>query len=171
LISDQHDELRELLRLAVEEYRFNVTLAWDRTKHYSTVVLTLLAGSLGLLRLEPPRPEIAALGFLSGILVSLFASSVVRKGHEYYRNARRVKTDVETLLGRDRFPHPSGQGVVDLRLSVTKGMAEEGSSLSATAEKGIRSGSISGYTVAMFRILALLHFGGLMIAGASFLGR
>jgi len=171
LTSGQQDELRELLRLAVEEYRFNVTLAWDRTKHYTTVTVTLLAGSLGLLKLEPPRPEVAALGFACGVLVSLFATSVVRKGHEYYRNARRVKTDVETLLGRDRFPHPSGQGVVDLRLSVTKGMAEEASSMTAMPARGIRGGSISRYTVAMFEMFAVLHFGGLVIAGANFLGR
>ena len=137
----------------------------------TTVALTLLAGSLGLLKLEPPRPEVAAVGFLCGILVSLFATSVVRKGHEYYRNARRVKAEIEKLLVRESFPHPSGQGFVDLRLATTTGMSEEGSRMGKTPIARMRRGSISSYTLAMFWTFAGLHGLGLLVALANLGGR
>jgi hypothetical protein len=63
------EQLLELYKIAIEEYRFEVKLNWDRTVYYLTLNSGLIAIATGILKLDNPGPVnalVAAL-FLMGL--------------------------------------------------------------------------------------------------------
>lgn len=92
------EELWTLYKAATDDRNFQVTLNWDRTKHYFifNVALFSIAGTLS--RLNGLLAAQIALFVLAG-LNSLFGAYAMRRGHEYYRAARRHLARVERQLG------------------------------------------------------------------------
>lgn len=95
------DELIEIYKIAIDEYRFEVQLNWDRTVFYLTLNSGLIAIATGLLKLQGSSflNLIVAGVFFIGLSVSLIGLRSVRKGHDYYRQTVVKKTLLEERLG------------------------------------------------------------------------
>lgn len=89
------------------EYRFQVQLNWDRTKHYFTFNTALLGAAVALYKLDeswPARAGVSAL-LLIAATNSIHDAFAVGRGHEYYRSHRadrdphraRVNTDATRI--------------------------------------------------------------------------
>jgi hypothetical protein len=83
------------------EYRFQVLLNWDRTKHYFTFNTVLFGAAVALYKEAmtwPAKAGIAALLLLAS-LNSFHGAFAVGRGHQYYRNIRQTKAEIEEKLG------------------------------------------------------------------------
>jgi len=96
-----NEDLFALYKIALEEYRFQVRLNWDRTTYHLTLSSGLIAVAAGLLKLGTASPvNLAVAGvFLIGMCVSVIGIKTIRKGHTYYRNIIVKKTLLEDQLG------------------------------------------------------------------------
>ena len=78
------DELYDLYRLAIEEYRFNVKLSWDRTRFFVGLNAVLVTAASAVMRfIDAPAILLVAIG-------------------NYIRNSRN------RLDSLTAFPHRSG---------------------------------------------------------------
>lgn len=107
--------LWKLYAHAIEEYRFQVTLNWQRLQYFLGLNLAILGVGSGLLRLgseDDPDPNnlLPALVFLAGVGLSVAAWHLGRKQQAYYRNARDRMTTIAAELG-----------VADLGVATTAG--------------------------------------------------
>jgi hypothetical protein len=90
-----------LYKIAIEEYRFEVRLGWDRTTYFLGLNTAILTVSTGLLKLDNP-PIVyffIAVLFLFGGTTSIAGAWSIRKAHEYYRKTIVKKTVIEEHLG------------------------------------------------------------------------
>jgi len=95
------EQLLTLYKIALEEYRFQVRLNWDRTTYYLTLSSGLISIAAGLLKFGTPSPVILAVAgvFFIGMCVSAVGIKTIRKGHTYYRHTIAKKTLLEDQLG------------------------------------------------------------------------
>jgi fucose permease len=95
------DDLLTLYKIALEEYRFQVRLNWDRTTYHLTLSSGLIAIAAGLLKFGPASPvNLAVAGvFFIGMCVSAIGIKTIRTGHDYYRHTIVKKTVLEDQLG------------------------------------------------------------------------
>lgn len=136
-------ELLEIYKVAVEEYRFQVSLNWARTRYLLVLNGAILAVGSGLLEVEREQQAwlIGAI-FVLGALTSLHAAAVTAKQHSYYRNAR----DRMNIIGR-------GIGLPDnYLLATTPGMAHD-----ATRTFWSKLSRITWMHYLLFGFLALMH--------------
>ncbi|HVZ82270.1 MAG TPA: hypothetical protein VG893_01250 [Terracidiphilus sp.] len=119
------DKLLDLYKIAVEEYRFEVRLGWDRTMYFLVLNSAVLSVATGLLKLDgPPLVDIfIALLFAFGLGTSLVGSKSIAKAHEYYRRTIVRKTIIEECIGlNSRLPNiPSS---LDLTIATTSGQED-----------------------------------------------
>ncbi len=103
------DHLIDLYKIAIDEYRFEVKLNWDRTVFYLTLNSGLIAIATGLLKVEGRSflNLIVAGVFFIGLCVSWIGIRRVRRGHDYYRRTIVKKTLLEDRLGVWLYRHPS----------------------------------------------------------------
>lgn len=119
-------ELLELYKVAIDEYRFEVRLNWDRMQYYLVFNTAILSAGLGLFKLPGDRSATPLLGlvFVFGVLVSLLGAHATNRGHQYYRRARVKKTLTENLLDLHHsiggYTHPNA----NLSVTTTEGMSE-----------------------------------------------
>lgn len=95
------EQLLTLYKIALEEYRFQVRLNWDRTAYHLTLNSGLVAIATGLLKFGSASPvnlAVAAVFFI-GMCASAIGIKTIRKGHEYYRRTLVKKTLLEDQLG------------------------------------------------------------------------
>jgi hypothetical protein len=94
-------QLLDLYRIAVDEYRFQVRLNWDRTAYLITLNSGLVAVATGLLKIGSATVvDLFVSGvFLVGAFVSLVSIKNVLTGHRYYRQTILKKTLLEDQLG------------------------------------------------------------------------
>lgn len=105
-------ELFELYKIALEEYRFQVTLNWNRTQYYLVLNVGILGVATGILQLGQRNVAFLAAGlYFAGLVCCLLSLSACHVQHGYYRRARDHKADIESLLH-----------LADLRLQTTPGM-------------------------------------------------
>lgn len=97
---------RELLltvyKAAVDEYRFNINLNWERTKFFLTLISSLIAVGVGLMRVSQgsaPTSFFLILYFVLTLWISVLAIKSLEKGKEYTQEAVYTKTLVERELG------------------------------------------------------------------------
>lgn len=99
-------QLLDLYKIAVDEYRFEVKLNWDRTAYYLTLNSGLIAIAAGLLKLDnssaPIVDLLVAVIFLIGLSASAIGIFAILKGHDYYRRTVIKKTLIEDHLGLTR---------------------------------------------------------------------
>jgi hypothetical protein len=91
----------DLLKLAVDEYRFQAQFNWSRTQYllaFNAAILT--AGSA----VAATPGKAAALVYLLGVAVAGLSVVAVRTQHDYYRAARDRMRRVEASVG---VPHES----------------------------------------------------------------
>lgn len=119
------DELLELHRTLIEEYRFLVKLNSDRTQIYLVPNAAIITAATGLLKVGSSSSlMLVATIFLLGAVVAFIAASAVVQGHKYYRGVVYKKTLVEDLLGRHSHIEGYAYRGANLALETTAGMAE-----------------------------------------------
>jgi hypothetical protein len=124
----ERKELLELYKIAVEEYRFEVRLNWDRTRFFFGLTVAIVGAGAGLLRIGPSLLErgLVAGFFLVGAVVAAVGLGAIGKGHEYYgRSVDHLKT-LEKQLQLEA-PRRS--------LSTTLGMQDRTAAIIATEGK------------------------------------
>lgn len=119
------EKLIDVYRIAVEEYRFEVRLGWDRTTYFLVLNSAILTVATGLLKLEnsPAIYLFIALLFIFGVGTSLIGSMSITKGHEYYRRAVVKKALIENLLGLTDLI-PGMESSLNLAIGTTKGQGD-----------------------------------------------
>src|SRR5207245_3361557 len=85
LAERSREELFELYKIAIDEYRFEVKLNTDRMIHYIVANSALLSVATGLLKLDGAHAVnlFVALVFVTGALTSHLGIRAIRKGHQY----------------------------------------------------------------------------------------
>jgi hypothetical protein len=124
------DKLVDLYRVAIEEYRYNVRLNWDRTQYFLGLNLAIVAAATGLLKAGQTTPlEYGLVGslFICGMIASTVGADSAIKGHEYYRASRTVVKSFERRLKLPRR----------LRLASTQGMKRGVASAAAEPDLGL----------------------------------
>jgi hypothetical protein len=101
------DTLWRLYPQAVDEYRFQVNLNWQRLQYFLGLNVAILSVGAGLLRLgatRPPKPDntLPGLVFVAGVCLSLASWYLARKQQDYYRAARDNMTAIARLLKIER---------------------------------------------------------------------
>lgn len=160
------DRLFELYKIAIDEYRFNVKLGWDRAMYYMVFNTGLISVAAGLLKNEstPLGYIFIALIFGFGILCSAIGRKAVLRNHEYYRRTILKKTLFEDMLGF-AAPIPDYQGQT-LSIGTTPGQGDYLEMISDPQryiDRKIRSGAVVYWVSLMLSVLA-----GLNLVGAVF---
>jgi hypothetical protein len=119
------ETLLELYKIALDEYRFEVRLGWDRTTYFLVLNSAILTVATGLLKLNnPPAVYLfIALLFSLGCATSIIGSISITRNHEYYRRTVVKKTLIESRLGlTDSIPgmHAS----LNLAIGTTTGQVD-----------------------------------------------
>ena len=103
------------------EYRFQVLLNWDRTKHYFTFNTVLFGAAVALYKEAVTWPAKAGISALLLIAASnsFHGAFAIGRGHEYYRSTRKTKALLEEKLGLDSLAIQSTPGMQrDVHLAV-----------------------------------------------------
>jgi len=157
--------LLDLYRIAVDEYRFQVRLNWDRTAYLITLNSGLVAVATGLLKIGSATVvDLFVSGvFLVGAFVSLASIKNVLTGHRYYRQTILKKTLLEDQLGLTK-PLDQYAGRPTLAISTTVGQAEAMKILN-DPEKWLkrrhRFNNITSWTVGILILFLLTDAGGI----------
>lgn len=110
------DVLRKQYELVLLEYRFQVQLNWDRAKHYLVFNTALFGAAAALYKDAKTGPAQAAVGALLFVAAanSFLGQIGVKKGHEFYREVRNLKSRLEKDLD-----------LVDYAIATTPGMKRD----------------------------------------------
>ena len=118
------ERLLDLYKIAIDEYRFEVRLGWDRAMYYLIFNSAIVSVATGLLKLENPRIIYLFLAaiYVLGAGMSFIGAQAVKKGHEYYRRTVVKKTFIEELMGLNTTrPRYSG---MTLAVGTTEGQRD-----------------------------------------------
>lgn len=91
------EELLELYKLALEDYRFQVQLNWGRSQYLLVLNLTVTSIATGIMRL--PGGEFSILGAVIYFLGALFSIVALQAQRKYYISAWKQKKRFEEELG------------------------------------------------------------------------
>lgn len=91
-------DLMALYRIAFDDRNFQVSLNWDRTKHYFIFNFALfsIAGGLSSIGEHAKIPQLII--YVLAVLNSLFGAHSIRRGHEYYRETRDRLQQIEARV-------------------------------------------------------------------------
>jgi len=164
-------DLLAIYRVAVEEYRFEVRLNWDRTKYFLLFNSALVSAATGLLSVPLPPWGSALVGliFFAGSVTSLAGIQAIRTGHRYYRRALYKKTLVEKVLGLGTRLAGHEYPDATLALTTTPTQAGRDEILYNTApwlERPLRRGSVVFLACMMLWVLLAINLGGFIVAVA-----
>jgi hypothetical protein len=155
------NELLDLHRMLMDEYRFLVKLNSDRTQIYLALSAAIIAAGTGLLKVGGPIASVlVAAIFAVGILVAGIAVKAVTQGHKYYRAVIYKKTLVEDLLGRHQRIEGYGYKGATLAVETTVGMASEREILNESENwltRPISMKNITGGLIRVFQIIMTLE--------------
>ncbi len=121
-----HEQLLELYKIAIEEYRFQVRLNWDRTAYQLTLNSGLIAIAVGLMKIgSAPLLNLFVGGiFLVGLAAAVVGIQNVLRGHRYYRNTIVKKTLLEDQLGLTK-PVEKYEAGLTMGVGTTTGQNEQ----------------------------------------------
>jgi hypothetical protein len=96
--------LLDLYKIAIDEYRFEVKLGWDRTMYSLVFNSAIISVGTGLMKIDssPVTYAFIAAIFALGFFTSLISFTAARKSHEYYRRTIVKKALLEDMLGLTR---------------------------------------------------------------------
>jgi hypothetical protein len=170
-----NQELIDLYKVAIEEYRFQVKLNNDRLLHLTVFNIAFLSAGAGLLKVAGSRlgNALVASIFIAGFFTSLIGALAVRTLHQYYRRTVHRRTVYEDLLGLAQVRDLPSGGRADLAIGTT-GSNEERLKILTETEEWVRRPLGTFSVVGGFRltlsILAVLHLLGAAAAIAMALG-
>ncbi|UCI07351.1 NUDIX domain-containing protein [Mesorhizobium sp. B1-1-8] len=101
--------LLKVYQASLEGCRFNVELAWDRTKFFLLLNSALITGGIGLFKLADESMLVSMFlvaFFIITIIMSEMGLETVSSGKNYYREAIFKKTLIERELGLLDRTHP-----------------------------------------------------------------
>jgi hypothetical protein len=174
-----HNQVRtELLlavyRSAIDEYRFNVNLNWDRTKFFIGLIAGLVGAGVGLLRFAAdslPAGTFLIFFFALTLAITRLADQSLRKGKEYVAEAIYKKTVIERELGLlNNVPGFPFDDKPNLAIAVTRGMVDTTTIFLKRKQKKdpkypmISSGSIVDRMRALLRVMYFIEFIGFIVA-------
>lgn len=154
------DELLELYRVAVEEYRFNVKLTWDRTRFYVGLHMALVAVTSTLLRIESEARISFLLIAVIGAAASFLGIHTIRKGHEYYRRSIYKRTLVAERLGFNQKLDEYPDELATLSVTSTESQAKTREILFETDKwlrRRIRSSTVTGGLVLLMKAFLIIY--------------
>ena len=161
-----HADLLNLYKVHVDEYRYNVSLTWDRTKFLLTLNSTLTVAGLTLFRFASESLEYMffATIFLLTILTSWLSVRVSEVGKAYYRNARQVLKLAERRIGLHN-PKTNAGG---LGLATTETMSNPDHAIDRPQEKLSEKGpTITRLLRIIFYVLMTINLTGMAISIGS----
>jgi hypothetical protein len=172
----RHELMLKVYGATLDEYRFNVQLAWDRTKFFIVVNSGLIGAGVGLFKIGDAATEIFLIPFfLLSMVIAVFGLQTVAIGKNYYRESIFKKTLIENELGL----LSSVEGLPDteratLSIAVTDGQRNyrkillgEAAQMSSAAPS-LSLGTISGQAEAIFWMMIAIEALGAAIATALF---
>lgn len=157
---------------AINEYRFNVNLSWDRTKFFLLLNSGLIAAGVGLIKIAEdslPASFFLVFFFLVSILIAVSGLETVSVGKRYYRRANHIKTLVERELGL-LDPIPGLPSQTTLSIAVTDGQRDHNAILSndestrAQTESRVGSGSVVWHVRTIFWMMIAIEILGAIFA-------
>jgi hypothetical protein len=94
------EELLELYKLALEDYRFQVQLNWGRSQYFLVLNLTLYGIATGIVQFAGGEFSILVAGiYLLGVFFCAFSVAALLVQRKYYVSAREQKKRFEEELG------------------------------------------------------------------------
>lgn len=98
--SQPRDELLELYKLALEDYRFQVQLNWGRSQYFLVLNLTVISIATGIMQFAGGKFGILGAGiYFLGSLFCVFSIAALQAQRKYYISAREQKKRFEEELG------------------------------------------------------------------------
>jgi hypothetical protein len=140
-------EIVDLYKIATDEYRFQVTLNWNRTQYYLGLNVAIIGAGTGILKVGGVHPAtvLIACVFAVGLVIALFSLIVTQRQHGYYQAARdRLKAMEEKLELPEAFT-----------LRTTAGMRGE-------PRKGLNRVTVTSLTSYVFVVLGLIDAAGIV---------
>jgi hypothetical protein len=135
------EELLQLYKIAIEEYRFQVQLNWQRSQYYLILNAALIAAGGSLLGIQGDRGRpLAFILFLMGLVTVVVSLLATTTQHTYYRAAREKLKRVEERLGL---------GPLGIQTTPSLG------------SKHYRLGTVRNFQRLMLMMLGLIDLGGL----------
>ncbi len=93
------DELLELYKLALEDYRFQVQLNWGRSQYFLVLNIGIVGIATGIVQLGQGYMSILVAGiYLAGFFFCLFSIYALQVQRKYYTSARKQKALFEDKL-------------------------------------------------------------------------
>jgi hypothetical protein len=169
------EQLLELYKVAIEEYRFQVKLNSDRLLHLTVFNIAVLSAGAGLVKVGGSKLGnwLVAAIFLAGFCTCLIGARAVRTSHQYYRRTVHRKTVYEELLGLTQARELPNGGTADLAIGTTDSHADRHRILSQTEEWVNRPlgkfSVVGGFRLTLWT-MAILHVFGAAAAIALALG-
>ncbi len=94
------EEMLELYKLALEDYRFQVQLNWGRSQYFLVLNLTVVGIATGILQFAGGEFGVLVAGiYMMGALFCAFSVAALRAQRKYYVSAREQKKRFEEELG------------------------------------------------------------------------
>lgn len=140
------DKLLQLYKVAIEEYRFQVTLNWQRSQYYFVLNAALIAAGGSLLGQGDRSRPFAAILFGIGLVAVILSLLVTRTQHSYYQSARENLKDLEKRLGFVDF---------GIRTTPSQGSRRK------------RLATVTTFNNVMLSLLGLIDFAGVASTGRS----
>jgi hypothetical protein len=161
------DQLLGLYKVAIDEYRFEVKLNWDRTAYHLTLNSGLLAVATGLLKVGGASfvDLFVAVVFFIGICAAIIGINTIKTGHEYYR-----RTIVKIKLFEDQLdltkPLEGYQSLPTLSIGTTTGQREHHQIVHNTEEwvKRFRLGSVKSGILFILIVFCLANTLGFVVS-------
>ena len=140
-------ELLDLYKVAVEEYRFQVQLNWDRTKYllgFNTAIIGVGTGLIKIGSHNAATPLLIGI-FVVGLVAAALSTCAVYLQHTYYRSTR------DRMATLDRQLNLQGTGI-----ATTPGMRSE------RIELVSRLGRVQNILYSLLLIIALVDILGIV---------
>lgn len=162
------ERLLSLYTIAVDEYRFEVKLNWERSAFYLTLNSGPIAIATGLLKVQGSSlANLFVAGvFFIGLFVSAIGISAVLRGHDYYRNTVVKKTLLEDQLGLTK-PCEEYPTRPTLAVGTTAGQGEHHRILHNTEEwlsRPLRKWGISWWVVVVLGLFCVANLAGIGVS-------
>lgn len=97
--NQDREELLELYKLALEDYRFQVQLNWGRSQYFLVLNIGIIGIATGIVQLGRGEISILVAGiYLAGFLFCIFSIAALQAQRKYYISARDQKKHFEGEL-------------------------------------------------------------------------
>lgn len=125
-VQPEPEDLWQLYKISVEEYRFQAGLNWQRSQYLLGLNAAVISVGAGLIQLGPEAAKedgapLTVAVFLVGMVLAVFSTFAVWKQHAYYQTTRDRMLDIGRLLNLGPLAvatTPGARGASPWRLKV-----------------------------------------------------